>query len=77
MVCGLCMKLLRRRLPCLLDDAITSNNLPVVAILFCGHVFHAECLEQTTPEVNTQDPPCPSCNANGRLFYAISEGEEV
>lgn len=39
----------------------------MVAVLFCGHVYHAECLEKLTPETDTFDPPCPVCN-HGKHF---------
>ncbi|XP_009607771.1 uncharacterized protein [Nicotiana tomentosiformis] len=44
--CAVCAKLL--------------NEL-VVAVLVCGHVFHAECLENVTSEINRYDPACPVC----------------
>lgn len=44
--CAVCAKLL--------------NEL-VVAVLVCGHVFHAECLENMTSEINRYDPACPVC----------------
>eukprot|EP00252_Welwitschia_mirabilis_P023145 TRINITY_DN6475_c0_g1_i1.p1 TRINITY_DN6475_c0_g1~~TRINITY_DN6475_c0_g1_i1.p1 ORF type:complete len:315 (-),score=63.44 TRINITY_DN6475_c0_g1_i1:461-1405(-) len=47
--CGICSKLL-------------SYHLCVVAVLVCGHVYHAECLEQTTSDANRHDPLCPMCN---------------
>ncbi|KAH0742628.1 hypothetical protein KY290_030621 [Solanum tuberosum] len=42
------------------DDAEPSV-LPSVAILSCGHSFHAICLEGITPEENSSDPPCFFC----------------
>ncbi|GFS40414.1 RING/U-box superfamily protein [Actinidia rufa] len=35
--------------------------MPVAGVLSCRHVFHAECLEQTTPKMRKNDPPCPLC----------------
>ncbi|XP_019168586.1 PREDICTED: uncharacterized protein LOC109164549 isoform X2 [Ipomoea nil] len=34
---------------------------PVVAVLSCHHVFHDHCLENITPEDQTEDPPCIVC----------------
>ncbi|GFS46461.1 RING/U-box superfamily protein [Actinidia rufa] len=41
---------------------IASNELLVVAVLVCGHVYHAECLEAITQEVDRYDPSCPTCS---------------
>lgn len=35
--------------------------LPSVAILSCGHSFHAICLDGITPEEISSDPPCFFC----------------
>ncbi|XP_057503418.1 uncharacterized protein LOC130786960 [Actinidia eriantha] len=48
--CGVCLKLLA-----------DTYELAVVAVLICGHAYHAECLENVTPEINTNDPACPVC----------------
>ncbi|XVE69824.1 hypothetical protein DITRI_Ditri10aG0022700 [Diplodiscus trichospermus] len=53
--CGACSKLLAER------SAWSSNEVSVVAVLVCGHVYHAECLETMTPEVDRYDPACPIC----------------
>ncbi|GAB4832781.1 hypothetical protein Ancab_006797 [Ancistrocladus abbreviatus] len=50
MVCGICQKSLRWFL--------------VVAVLVCGHAYHAECLEHRTHLDDIQDPPCPSCSGS-------------
>lgn len=39
-----------------------TNELSVAAVLDCGHVFHADCLEKLTPDVDRYDPECPRCN---------------
>lgn len=39
----------------------------VVAVLVCGHVFHANCLEIITRETDKFDPSCPVC-MNGEKF---------
>ncbi|XP_068638228.1 uncharacterized protein [Aristolochia californica] len=53
--CGICSELL-------LTDYL------VVAVLVCGHVYHAECLEYVTPETNKFDPSCPICTTGGKPF---------
>lgn len=37
------------------------NVNEVVAVLECGHLYHADCLEHLTPEISKYDPPCPVC----------------
>lgn len=59
--CGICSKLLTQKSPWSAQKMVASNDLSVIAVLVCGHVYHAECLEQVTPEVCCQDPPCPVC----------------
>ncbi|XP_077236701.1 uncharacterized protein LOC143878285 isoform X2 [Tasmannia lanceolata] len=61
MVCGICLKLLTRKLSSSLGNTMSSSDLSVVAILACGHAYHANCLEQRTSELDKQDPPCPLC----------------
>ncbi|XP_057500595.1 uncharacterized protein LOC130784654 [Actinidia eriantha] len=60
MECRICEKLLKRK-PYIIDNTISSGDLSVVAVLVCGHVYHADCLEQTTGHENRQDPLCPLC----------------
>lgn len=59
--CGLCERFLSKRSPWSSRWIIRSGDMPVAAVLSCRHVFHAECLEQTTPKVPKSDPPCPIC----------------
>lgn len=46
---------------------VGGADLAVVGVLVCGHVYHAECLEQSTPESKQQDPPCPLCSAGEKV----------
>jgi len=54
--CGLCSKLLKER------SSWKGNDISIAAVLVCGHVFHAECLETVTPEASKFDPSCPTCS---------------
>jgi hypothetical protein len=54
-VCKLCLKLLKER------SAWNAQDLGVVAVLLCGHVYHADCLDSLTAEAEKYDPPCPVC----------------
>ncbi|KAI4335652.1 hypothetical protein L6164_014283 [Bauhinia variegata] len=60
MVCGICEKPLKRKLY-FLGSSLSSNELSVVAVLVCGHVYHADCLEQRTSFEERRDPSCPLC----------------
>ncbi|XVF73804.1 hypothetical protein PTKIN_Ptkin13bG0011100 [Pterospermum kingtungense] len=53
--CGSCSKLLVER------SSWSSNEISVVSVLVCGHVYHAECLETLTPDADKYDPACPIC----------------
>jgi hypothetical protein len=35
--------------------------MPVTGVLSCQHVFHVECLDQSTPKIQRNDPLCPIC----------------
>ncbi|KAL1060517.1 hypothetical protein V6Z11_1Z091800 [Gossypium hirsutum] len=54
--CGVCSKLLSEKSLWSTQKIIISNDLSVVAVLTCGHVYHAECLENMTPEIDKYDP---------------------
>ncbi|KAG4114168.1 hypothetical protein ERO13_D12G029800v2 [Gossypium hirsutum] len=60
-VCGVCSKSLSEKSLWSSQKIIMSNELSVVAVLTCGHVYHAECLENTTPEIDKYNPSCPIC----------------
>ncbi|AAG12558.1 Hypothetical Protein [Arabidopsis thaliana] len=53
--CGRCSKLLTERSP------VARFDLPIPAVLACGHVYHAACLETMTNETEKYDPTCPIC----------------
>ncbi|GLT41099.1 hypothetical protein SLA2020_151890 [Shorea laevis] len=65
--CGACTKLLTER------SSWTSNELSAVAVLVCGHVYHAECLEIMTPEADRYDPPCPICTIGEKQVLKMSK----
>lgn len=65
--CGICTKLLTER------SSWAANELSVVSVLICGHVFHAECLESMTPEINKYDPACPVCTFGEKQALKMSE----
>ncbi|GMY06241.1 RING/U-box superfamily [Fagus crenata] len=50
--CGVCSKLLTEKSLWSSQKIIANNELSVVAVLTCGHIYHAECLENMTPEIN-------------------------
>ncbi|KAG6429723.1 hypothetical protein SASPL_107776 [Salvia splendens] len=59
--CGLCERFLSQRSPWSSRRIVKSGDMPVAGVLSCRHVFHAECLDQTTPKACKSDPPCPIC----------------
>ncbi|KAI7758274.1 hypothetical protein M8C21_005422 [Ambrosia artemisiifolia] len=59
--CNLCERFLSQRSPWSSRQIIKSGDMPVIGVLSCRHVFHAECLDQTTPKTQNGDPPCPVC----------------
>ncbi|XWS21025.1 hypothetical protein CRYUN_Cryun30bG0019600 [Craigia yunnanensis] len=64
--CGACSKLLVER------SSWSSNEISVVAVLVCGHVYHAECLETMTPEVDRYEPACPICMVGEKQVSKMS-----
>lgn len=71
--CGVCSKLLTERSSWGSQKIIVNNELSVVAVLICGHVYHAECLENMTPEINKYDPSCPLCTYGEKQMHKLSE----
>ncbi|KAL9242463.1 hypothetical protein vseg_016456 [Gypsophila vaccaria] len=61
MVCALCQKSLRRK-PHNFGSSLASEELSIVAVLVCGHIYHADCLEQKTRIEDMRDPSCPICS---------------
>lgn len=59
--CGLCYRLLRQKSPWSSHRIVRNSDLPIAGVLPCGHVFHADCLEEMTPKSLVQEPPCPLC----------------
>ena len=72
MACGICRKLLIRKL--YLPDVGLTVDLSEVAVMACGHVYHSECLDLKTSFEDKRDPPCPSCS--GSLAQVDEEIEE-
>ncbi|KAK7314237.1 hypothetical protein VNO77_39450 [Canavalia gladiata] len=71
--CGVCSKLLTEKSSWSTQKIIASNDLSVVSVLICGHVYHAECLECLTPEINKYDPACPLCTFGEKQTLKLSE----
>uniref|UniRef100_A0A2C9UZI2 RING-type domain-containing protein n=1 Tax=Manihot esculenta TaxID=3983 RepID=A0A2C9UZI2_MANES len=71
--CGICSKLLAEKSLWSSPKIVLSNELSVVAVLTCGHVYHAECLETMTPEISKYDPPCPVCTFGEKQTQKLSQ----
>ncbi|KAB1207316.1 hypothetical protein CJ030_MR7G011637 [Morella rubra] len=71
--CGVCSKLLTEKSSWSSQKIIANNDLSVVAVLTCGHVYHAECLENMTLEINKYDPACPVCTFGEKQTLKLSE----
>ncbi|PAN46621.1 hypothetical protein PAHAL_9G199200 [Panicum hallii] len=59
--CGLCERFLRQKSPWTSNRIVRNTDMPVAAVLPCRHVFHADCLEESTPKTEVHEPPCPLC----------------
>jgi len=71
--CGACSKLLTERSAWSSQKFIAGSDLSVVAVLVCGHVYHAECLETMTPEADSYDPTCPICMVGEKHLLKLSK----
>lgn len=73
--CGICTKLLTERSlwGWSSQKIIATNELAVVSVLTCGHVYHAECLDYMIPEINKYDPTCPVCTFGEKRTVKMSE----
>lgn len=63
--CGICSKLLKEKSPWSAQKILSTSDLPIAGVLFCGHAYHADCLESYTSEIDMYDPSCPVCTNNG------------
>ncbi|XP_050370981.1 uncharacterized protein LOC126788983 [Argentina anserina] len=70
--CGVCSKLLTERTSWSIQKIIASSDISVAAVLVCGHVYHAECLETMTLEINRYDPLCPICMVGEKQVWKIA-----
>ncbi|XP_019710736.2 uncharacterized protein [Elaeis guineensis] len=75
--CRICSKLLKERSPWSTQKIISTNEFSVVAVLVCGHVYHADCLENMTPETERYDPPCPVCTHGEKSSAKLSGKAEL
>ncbi|XP_014498547.1 uncharacterized protein LOC106759737 [Vigna radiata var. radiata] len=71
--CGACSKLLTERTAWGSQKFMGSSDLSVVAVLACGHVYHAECLETMTSEADNCDPACPVCMIGEKHLSKLSK----
>lgn len=75
--CGVCSKFLTERSAWGSQKFIASSDLSVVAVLCCGHAYHAECLETMTSEADCYDPACPICMAGEKQLSKLSRKSET
>ncbi|KAL9312954.1 hypothetical protein ACSQ67_018406 [Phaseolus vulgaris] len=71
--CGACSKLLTERSAWGSQKFMGSSDLSVVAVLVCGHVYHADCLETVTSEADSYDPACPICMIGEKHLSKLSK----
>ncbi|KAK1352229.1 60S ribosomal protein L44 [Heracleum sosnowskyi] len=72
--CGVCSRLITEKSSWARQSIIGINEVAVVAVLVCGHVYHVECLENMTPsEISKYDPPCPVCTLGEKETLKLSE----
>ncbi|KAM7275027.1 hypothetical protein ACFE04_016893 [Oxalis oulophora] len=68
--CGVCLKPMADKSSWSSQRIISCD---VVAVLTCGHVYHAECLENMTSEIDKYDPACPVCMLGVKQARKLSE----
>ncbi|KAF2530517.1 hypothetical protein F2Q70_00033609 [Brassica cretica] len=71
--CSACARPLSEKSLWSSQNIFMTNELSVSAILACGHVYHGDCLEQMTPEVDKFDPSCPICTLGEKQTAMLSE----
>ncbi|CAH8369373.1 unnamed protein product [Eruca vesicaria subsp. sativa] len=71
--CGACSRPLSEKSLWSSQNIFMTNELSVSAILACGHVYHGECLEQMTLEIDKFDPSCPICTLGEKKTAKLSE----
>ncbi|KAJ6412108.1 hypothetical protein OIU84_005215 [Salix udensis] len=71
--CGACSKFLTEKSVWSSQRIAGTHEFPVVAMLVCGHVYHAECLEATTLEIDKYDPACPICEGGETQVLKMSK----
>ncbi|KAB5557620.1 hypothetical protein DKX38_008529 [Salix brachista] len=71
--CGACSKFLTEKSVWSSQRIAGTHEFPVVSMLVCGHVYHAECLEATTLEVDKYDPACPICEGGETQVLKMSK----
>lgn len=49
------------------DNNFQCQRNPTIAVLSCGHLYHADCLERITSPTDMCDPQCPSCGRSSPL----------
>ncbi|KAJ4794227.1 RING/U-box superfamily protein [Rhynchospora pubera] len=65
--CKICSRILKERSPFSTQKIVSTRECPVIAVLPCSHVFHADCLDNITIEVDQYDPNCPICNCGDKF----------
>ncbi|ONK81246.1 uncharacterized protein A4U43_C01F26940 [Asparagus officinalis] len=75
--CRVCSKLLKEKSPWSAQKIVSTNELAVAAVLICGHVYHADCLDSITSEHDRYDPPCPLCTNNEKLTPKLKARSKI
>lgn len=75
--CALCQMPLWKKSPWSMQRIVRSSDMPVAGVLPCHHVFHADCLEETTPKNQIPEPPCPVCQRTVNSHGSISFSEPL